>query len=274
MSKELENLIGQRFIQRTDVKAIQRGDIYMPHTDSGKRDGNRIGWNRQAIRDHIEGRVSYGHYLVDTDGMSKLFAFDIDLVKSEPEKGKTFHWIGIEPDGTWSDMEPREVNPREAWSHPKCPDNLKRYLTSQLLGTAHVLAQWTAELIEIPVAVAYSGSKGVHVYGLTGSARAEDCRDAAIEVIEMQGKFETIRGRCFYGPVDKGVKSMSSCVEVEVFPKQTDLDGKDLGNLMRLPLGVNAKGGRSFFVTLSSNVDEMQEVDPVRALEGGNPWQQ
>lgn len=272
MTKELEDLIGRRFIQRTDVKAIQRGDIYMPHTDTGKRDGGRLGWNRKAIRDHIEGRVSYGHYLVDTDGMSKLFAFDIDLAKADPENGKTFHWIGIEEDGTWSDMGPRTFDPRAAWMHPKCPANLKRYLTAQLKSTAELLAKWTADLIEIPVAVAYSGSKGVHVYGLTGTAPAEDCRDAAIEVIEMQGKFETIRGRCFYGPVDHGVKSDHSCVEVEVFPKQTNLDGKDLGNLMRLPLGSNNKGGRSFFLTLSSPVDELTETDPVKALEGGNPW--
>lgn len=272
MSKELEDLIGKRFIQRTDVKAIQRGEIYTPHTDSGKRDGNRIGWDRQAIRDHIEGRVSYGHYLVDPDGQSKLFAFDIDLAKADPDNGKTFQWIGLEPDGSWSDMEPRTFDPREAWAHPKCPEPLKRFMTACLTETAALLAKWIDELIQIPLAVAYSGSKGLHVYGFTGTADAEDCRDAAIEVIEMQGLYETIRGKCFYGPKDTSPKAMSSCVEIEIFPKQTNLDGKDLGNLMRLPLGDNAKGGRSHFVTLSSVVDEMTEMDPVKALEGGNPW--
>lgn len=270
MSKELEDLIGKRFIQRTDVKAIQRGDIYTPHTDTGKRDGNRIGWDRQAIRDHIEGRASYGHYLVDTEGQSKLFAFDIDLAKSGM-------WVGVEPDGSWTEMEPRECNPREAWNHPQCPENLKRFLTSQLLEVAEYLANTVHELVEVPVAVAYSGSKGVHVYGFTGTANAADCRDAATEVIEYTGKFERIRGDCFFGPKDRGAKRLGSCVDIEVFPKQANLDGKDLGNLMRLPLGVNAKGGESYFLSLDGEKtvagEQMAKMDPIVALEAMNPWQ-
>lgn len=267
MTTAVTDLLASKFIARKDVKAIQKGSAYMPVTTDGKVDSPRIKWSRNDLDAHVAGDRSYGHYLVSADNKCKLFAFDIDLNKSAT-------WLGIEADGTWSDMEPKQCNPREAWLHPKAPDNLRRFLTSQLREVAEDLARTTIDVLGLPVAVAYSGNKGVHVYGFTGLEQAEDVYQAAQEVISFSGHYESLRGKNFYRPADRSLKQGNEAVEIEVFPKQGNLDGKDLGNLMRLPLGVHAKSRReAYFVDCASPIDSMPSLDPVRALEGTNPWQ-
>jgi hypothetical protein len=272
---ELTNALANRFIQRRDVKAIQKQDMYMPVTDTGKVDGQRLPWTRDDLVAHVQGERSYGHYLVDREGNCKLFAFDLDLAQPDPRVERDMRWVGIEPDGSYTDMEPKKLNPRAAWQHPEGPENLRRFLVAQLRETAELLAAATYELLSVPVAVAYSGNKGLHVYGFTGAAPAEDVQAAALEVISYIDKFEPLRGKCFFKAVDEEPKRGLGCVETEVFPKQTNLDGKDLGNLMRLPLGRNTKSGqRSYFLNLNSPIDELVELDPLVALQGGNPWQE
>lgn len=267
MSTRVTDLLASKFIARKDVKAIQKGSAYMPVTTDGKVDSPRIKWSREDLDAHVAGERSYGHYLVGTDNQCKLFAFDIDLTKQSL-------WLGIEPDGTWSKMEPKQCNPREAWLHPKAPDTLRRFLTSQLREVAEDLARTTLDILGVPVAVAYSGNKGLHVYGFTGLAPAEDVREAALGIISFTGRYESLRGKNFYRPLNQDVKQGNPSIEVEVFPKQSNLDGKDLGNLMRLPLGTHAKSGKeAYFVDCASPIDEMPAMDPVRALEGDHPWQ-
>jgi hypothetical protein len=54
-----------------------------------------------------------------------------------------------------------------------------------------------------------------------------------------------------------------------MFPKQDSLNGKDLGNLMKLPLGINRKtGNRSYFVRNDCPYDQLREVDPLVAMAG------
>lgn len=269
----LENLLASKFIQRKDVKAIQRGGAYMPVLDRNK---NRVPWERQDLTDHVTGRKSFGHYLVGTDGNAKLFAFDIDLTKWDEKSGREQPtWLPIDEHGyTRRDAPPKALQPREAWLHPQAPDDLKRFLTAQMRGIAEILARICIELLEVPVAVTYSGNKGMHVYGLTGAASAQDLRGAAMEVISYAGCFEPLRGKNFFRHQDESPVTGYGCIDVEVFPKQDDLSGKDLGNLLRLPLGVNAKSGQqAFFANLSSPIDSLVEADPVAALEGGDPWQ-
>jgi hypothetical protein len=271
----LTNLLASKFIQRKDVKAIQSGSAYMPVTDTGKRDGNYIPWSRQDLEDHVTGRKSFGHYLVGRDGQAKLFAFDIDLTKwSERSERPQPTWLPIDADGaTVPCVEPKSLQPRDAWLHPKCPPELRRFLIAQMRGVADALARATVELLDVPVAVAYSGNKGLHVYGFTGAAPASDLRTAAVEVLEYSGSYEPLRGKNFYKHTDESPVTGYGCIDVEVFPKQDNLNEKDLGNLMRLPLGKHMKSGQqAFFLNLNSPVDELSPLDPVTALEGGNPW--
>jgi len=264
MTTEVTNLLASRFIQRKDVKAVQRGDIYYP---------DRSRWTRADLEAHVSGEKSFGHYLVGTDGQCKLFAFDIDLMKWDERNTRAQPtWVPIDENGYNADAEPKTLQPRDAWQHPKAPPELRRFLVAQMRGVADLLATLTADL-GIDVAVSYSGSKGMHVYGFTGAAPAHDVRGAAMDIIDIAGCFEPLRGKNFFRHASDDPRTGHGCIEVEVFPKQDDLSGKDLGNLLRLPLGVHTKSGkRAHFVTLNSHVDELVELDPVVALEGGSPW--
>lgn len=271
MTRELEDTIVKRFIERKDVKAKQRGAEYHPVV---RGNGERVPWSRADITAHLSGERSYGHYMVSPEGKAKLFAFDIDLEQPSKHTGKICRWIGINEDGTWEDMEPRECNPREAWHHPDAPDSLIRFLRSELVSTAHELTSMVNRLLpDVPVAVSYSGNKGIHVYGLTGPHSGDELREVAKEILSAVGKYEPIRGENFYASTGTDLKVHNTNVSIEVFPKQGNLEGKDLGNLMRLPLGVNAKSGkRAYFISLSNPVDApFKEIDPMVALEG-NPW--
>lgn len=264
---KLADLLASRFIQRTDVKAVQRQDAYIP---------DRSKWTRKDLLNHVAGQKSFGHYLVGQDGQCKLFAFDIDLTKWDEKSDRPQPmWLPIGEDGYYIDgVEPKPLQPRDAWLHPKAPPELKRYLTEQMRGIADLLARITVEVLGVPAAVAYSGSKGMHVYGFTGSAPAHDVRGAAMEVVSYADCFEPLRGKNFYKHRNDDPHIGYGCIDLEVFPKQDDLNGKDLGNLMRLPLGIHGKSKqRSHFVTLNSYADELVELDPVVALEGGEPWQ-
>lgn len=262
MSDDVATLIAKRFIARRDVKARQyaahgsQPGGYVPVTDG--KDGPRLPWKMQDLHDHIEKRQTYGHYLLDQDSNCKLFAFDIDLKEA----------------GAWCDMttgEIHEFNPREAWldrAHPSRP-----FLKFQMRMIAGKLARFVAQDLAVPVACAYTGAKGVHVYGLTGLISADDAREAALLTIESVGGYTPLRGNSFFtfenqDPID-GYPNFT----VEVFPKQSSLESKDLGNLMRLPLGRNLKStDPTFFLDLAAPMGELKPMDPLLALESGNPW--
>lgn len=265
MTTEITNLLASRFIQRKDVKAVQKGDAYYP---------DRSRWTRADLEAHVSGEKSFGHYLVDTESQCKLFAFDIDLMKWDEGRSTRSQptWVPIDGDGYSLDTEPKPLQPRDAWHHPKAPPELRRFLIAQMRGVADMFATLIADL-GIDVAVSYSGSKGMHVYGFTGTAPAHDVRGAAMDIIDIAGCFEPLRGKNFFRHISDDPRTGHGCIEVEVFPKQSNLDDKDLGNLLRLPLGTHAKSGnRAYFVTLNSNIDELVELDPIVALEGENPW--
>lgn len=270
----LADLLAKRFIQRRDAKAEQRSDAYRPVTDTGKADGKRLGWTRDDLRAHVNGDRSMGHYLVGSDGKAKLFAFDIDLTQPNPQTGRNPQWVPILEDGTHDESsDPKPLDPRKAWLHPQAPDSLKRYLTAQLRETAELLVTCVADVLSLECAVTYSGSKGLHVYGFTGPEPAGDVRGAALEVIDYLQVFEPLRGNNFFKHMNQDPYTGLGCIDVEVFPKQDNLDGKDLGNLMRLPLGINKKSGqRSYFLDLASPIDSLHEMDAEQALTNGNPW--
>lgn len=265
MTATLENLFAQKFIARTDAKAIQHHDgSWSVHTKNGKRDGERIPWGRDALREHLEGRNTFGHYLLSKESKCKLFAFDIDFRK---ETGS----LPTLPITTEDEVEYKNsfvpvVDLRAAWldrAHPA-----RDYMKLQLKELSHMLLRGIVEELEIPCAAAYSGAKGVHVFGFTGLMDAVEVREGAQIVLDSIGRFKPIRGENFVEHVDY------SNFSIEVFPKQGSLDGKDLGNLMRLPLGKNLKAPKepTFFMDMTCPMGVLKPMDAETALKIENPW--
>lgn len=241
MSDEIGNLLAKRFIQRRDVKAWQQ--------PNGSYLTDRTPITRADLRAHVSCERTLGHYLLGQDDCAKFFCFDIDLAK----------------DGVWDD-EP--IKPREEFANPNSPH--REGLVGQLVIMAESLARCTHRLYdEIPVAIAFSGSKGVHVYGLTGPAPGIEVRAAAMDVINQITQIKPLRGDNFFRH-----ENPEMSVEIEVFPKQASLEGKDLGNLLRLPLGRNQKGKEGIFLRCGGGKRaSFHPMDPLDALSGEQlPW--
>lgn len=241
LSDQLANLLAQRFISRSDVKAWQEpSGIYRP---------DRTKITRADLNAHIARERTMGHYLLGTDDRCKFFCFDIDLAKQ----------------GVW-DGQP--IEPRKEFLDDASP--YREGLTGQLVIAAESLAREANRAVDVPVAIAFSGSKGVHVYGFTGPEPAADQRTAALSILESIGSFKPLRGANFFAH-----ENPEMSVEIEVFPKQGSLDGKDLGNLLRLPLGRNLKSGREgcFLRCGGGKRAKFARMDPIAALSGVLPWE-
>lgn len=268
LSNEIADLIASRFIARRDVKAVQHSDgSWSPHTSDGTRDGERLPWRRSDINAHLEKTQTFGHYLLNSDSTCKLFAFDIDLEPNKPKgspRPYQGHWV--DEDGSV-----HEFDARADWQvrgHPS--RNWSKYQLKMI--SSKLAARITADL-EIPCAVAYSGGKGVHVYGFTGLVPAPDALEGALMVLESLGGWSPSRGNNFFRSDDQDPESGYPNLTIEVFPKQDSLSDGGLGNLMRLPLGRNLKSkDPTFFVDLTSPMAQMVPVDPVWAMTTTSPW--
>lgn len=260
---ELAAELGRRMIERRDVKAAQQANgAYHPVTDSGKPDGQRLPFKMSDLRDHVAGTRTYGHYLVSPEGNCRVFCFDIDLRKPDDKLDPPYL-----PE--WEDEAGlmHRHNPRETWLDDEHPARMD--LGVKLRCMAEGLARCAHRLLDIPVAVAYSGNKGLHVYGFVGSNPAGDVRACAQEVLDSLGCFEASRGANFFRHVDPA--SGYADLEIEIYPKQDTLDGKDLGNLLRLPMGVNQKSGNEgFFLDIDAEFWPFKPDDPMRALTVGS----
>ena len=291
---DLAGLLAKTFIARTDVKAMQNASgEYMPvqhcpecgrsfcaHTTPKTREG----WKRADIEAHLSGQKTYGHYLLNGNDQCKFFGFDIDL-------DKPGLWPGVTPvfpfpyevteDMRDEDLykEILEFHPRDAWldrGHPA-----RGWMKWQLRIVALHLAKTVRTELDIPVAVTYTGAKGLHVYGLTGLMSATDVREGAQIVLDSLagtslGAVSAVKGDCFYRFDNQDPIDGQPNLTIEVFPKQDSLDGKDLGNLMRLPLGRNLKNPKdpTFFVDMTSALADIRPLEPVYALTEAatQPW--
>lgn len=272
--REIAKTLAAKLIARPDVYAVQKHDIWMPVTDGKDGPYKKIGM--PDLLHHIHGQASYGHYLLNEKGQCKFFAFDIDLEKADAKNDIYFPVPGI---GTGSDWQPETFvpgDPREMWRNPKMMKVQREFLTFQLVSMAKKLACEIWEQFQIPVAVSYSGNKGMHVYALTGLIDAGDARDGAQIVLDTLGCFEAVRGNNFFKHKQNEVVDPVGDypqLSIEIFPKQAKLDdSKKLGNLMRLPTGRNLKGGESFFLDLRERSVEMTYRDPIEALTSPDPW--
>jgi hypothetical protein len=271
-AKALAKLFASKFIARPDIMAVQTRDgEYRPTRDLRTKEVLES-FSMRAILDHLEGDRTLGHYMIGPGNQVKLFALDLDLEKTGKLPDTKFgdQYLGWKP-----------CNPREEWMSRK--QGPGREVTKyQFRMMAHSLARIVEDELGIPVAVAYSGSKGVHIYGFTGPTTAARARKGAQIVLEAAG-WVLSRGNNFYR--FNGHKGRSSAqggdlldamenFSVEVYPKQDTMDDKDLGNLMRLPLGVNLKSPKDtpFFLDLRTAMTDFRPMDPIEALTTDNIW--
>lgn len=300
MSKELAKLFAAKFIQRPDVKAVQldrpggglqAGDWFPDsRIDPARRPNSPHlphGFNMDHLLAHLAGERTYGHYLLNEDDKCKLFCFDIDIKKEgsyvvqpnwsectsdDPAEQEAWYVENSVVNVVEKNAEP---NLREIWASRKREHAQARsWLKLQMRTIAHRLAGAVTDM-QIPCAVAYSGSKGIHVYGLTGSLPAAEVRAAAMMALDMTGEFVPARGKNFFQHKNDDPFHGFSNFDIEVFPKQESLDGKNLGNLLRLPLGKNWKSPNdpTFFLDMTGPMMEFKpHADPVALLTSGNPF--
>jgi hypothetical protein len=279
VSNEIANLLAQRFIARTDVKAIQTSNGYMPHVEDKRRpDETRLPWRREDLISHLNCKQTFGHYIINQKDQCKLFAFDVDLEQTG-WLPTLQHPIQSDPWFTDEEMDRyfetfESCNPRQAWLDRRHPG--RYHMKIQFREIAHKLIQAIRDELELPCTAAYSGSKGIHIYAFTGLISAHEAREGARIVLDSIGGLETFRGENFYRFKDQEPTAGYPNLTIEVFPKQDSLSGKDLGNLMRIPLGRNLKNPKdpTFFMSLWCEMSEMRPVDPIWALTKGAtaPW--
>ena len=192
-------------------------------------------FTERDLERHVKGEVSWGHYLIDpaTD-TTKMFAFDID-----------------------ADKEYRDMTDP---GHPEY-ERLMGDMCILATGLCYGIKRISGTGLTL---ISYGGGKGLHVLGVVEEPTPSDeVRKMAFKVLTKFGCFEKIRGDNFWKH-----DTMYPEFTLEVFPKQDSVKKGSFGNLMRLPLGVNAKTGRkAFFVKGDTN---MEPDDPTRALYGGS----
>lgn len=304
MTTDIAVLLAQKFIQRKDVKAIQVADGgYRP---------DRTPWKMGDLRAHVAGDRTFGHYLCDQESRVKLFVLDIDLEETK-EGGYQGNWVE-RPDMTGPDSDKyfgsdgtdgnalfladhvvHPASPRRDWRDPRHPG--REWWKYQMRTLADMFVTRIRQDLGLPCAAAYSGNKGLHVYGFTGECSAADARMLAMAAMELAagtfsvgGEFVATRGTNFYKYFANSGSAKTDAIDgfenlsIEIFPKQDTMDGKDLGNLVRLPMGVNQKSGRAksgggmkydpaFFLNqLTPVTDFTPHPNPVALLEEGDPF--
>lgn len=191
------------------------------------------------IHDHIEGTRSWGHYLLDTDSTTKIFAYDID-----------------------ADAEYRHVV-----TNPNDPGYERMWFIIHTMaeGLGSRAQRVSREIgINCKVILNYGGGKGMHVIGIFDEPLpAEASRSLAEAILGSFNCFQLHRGDIFWKH-----KEYYPELTIEIFPKQTKVDPGGYGNLMRLPLGVNAKTGRNAFLVKPGKI--LVPDDPIYALLEGS----
>lgn len=276
----LAKLLAKKYIARPDIRAVQHADgSYEPQRPSKdpqrpNRYREQLQFDMESLLAHLRGSQTYGHYMVASDDTVKLFAFDLDLVaKPVPMPRAQTH------ESVFTDFEDKD--PREHWMSRR-PGPGRNFLKYQMRCAAEQLAVTVFRELEIPVAVSYSGSKGLHVYGFTGPTTAQNAREAMRIVLDSMkesnpiGYWDLSRGKNVYSyqPRDSNTDRTLQVLTLETYPKQDSLENKDLGNLMRLPLGKHLRSPKdpTFFVDLRAPLTELAPMDPVEALTTTDPW--
>ena len=267
MADEVIAKLGEMFVARKDAYAFQVADgSWRAAQDNEQRP---LPFTMTGLRDHLAGSRTLGHYVVNQDNQTKIFCFDIDLRKmvrgTEEDARPTYLKV-------WGE-EPALIDPRGCYLEHgddadllKIRDQLRFQMRALAEGLGHAVWRVTGK----QVAVVDSGRKGLHVYALYGDLTdAKVVRADAEKVLEQLGFIPTKGSNFFMHRTDY------DCFEIELFPKQVDMDGKEYGNLLGLPLGIHRSTGvRKDFCDLRVGMDRgWQSVNPMEVLEKGFlPW--
>ena len=295
---DLAKLISKKFIQRPDAKAEQsHGGAWHPVREldeHGKMTGPNIPWKMGDLRAHLNGTRTFGNYMVDQENNVKLFVLDIDL----DDVGTWVQWpyLGADsPEATakyftedqgrndeafMNDSIIHESRPREEWHNRKHP--ARAWYKIQLRHLSDLLKRAIEKELGIQTAIAYTGNKGLHVYGFTGTMPASQAREGALLALEAAALIypgntdvQPHKGKNFYKFSDDDPHSKFTNMTVEIFPKQETLSNGGYGNLVRLPLGRNLKHPRDecFFIDTSimrvSSSEIVPHPDPIELLTKG-----
>ena len=267
MHPEVAELLMRYFVQRRDVKAYQcmkNMERYHEHSP-GAYHPIRREFTVQDMQDHLDKKITYGHYLMDSANMCRVFAFDIDLDKTgyfpaDPDIDGNSEGIPFRPVDHWRSR-------KTGWA--------RTWIQYQLRSLAEMLASTIRIELKLPALIAYSGSKGMHVYALSGPITGEDARAGIDIILDSLDCFAPSRGRNFFKHVNRHPVHGYPNFTIEVFPKQERVDNKEqkLGNLMRLPLGRNRKTtDPTFFVDCRYPLSSLVPLDPYIALKTLDPW--
>lgn len=298
METDLARLLSLKFIQRPDAKAQQSSDgawhpVRERDQSTGKMTGPNIPWKMRDLRDHIDGTKTFGNYLVDQENQVKLFVLDLDFEKlgtwvqwpylgaDSPEANRYFTDDMAENDRRFmNDTVIHESTPREDWLNRKHPG--RTWYKLQLRETSDLLHRAISKELGIQTAVAYTGNKGLHVYGFTGTVDATQAREGALLALEAAanlwpGSLDVlpVKGKNFYKFFDDSPTSYFNNLSIEIFPKQETLSNGGYGNLVRLPLGKNLKNPKDpcFFIDRDISRVAGNEIvphpDPAQLLNEG-----
>lgn len=274
-ARTLAKLLASKFIARPDVIAVQRPDgEYRPDREQK--------FTMDLLMQHLQGETTLGHYISTAESKVKLFVIDIDLLKSDGSRTECPLMplpTGYNRDtGEFIEYEPTDL--RAFWASRK-PGPGRDILKQHMRSAVQRLASSIMTNLGINALAAYSGGKGVHVYGFTGLTTAERARKAALITMESCG-WALSKGNNFFRNSTPAIGEPESPMagfpyfEAEVFPKQDSVDdlGEHLGNLVRLPLGVNQKSpkDRPFFIDLREPLTSLVPMDPIEALTITDPF--
>lgn len=170
--------------------------------------------------DHLNGRITYGIYLMRSDSTVKTAVVDVDLIKSFRSKRLT------------SDQ--RRTVYRES-----------NYLTERIPSVS-------AEKNLYPL-MEISGGKGYHFWYFF---------DPAIAASVARNLLESIVA---------AIRSDLTAFNMEVFPKQDQLKGKGLGNLVKLPLGIHRKTGKRSIFPQCRNRDIREQLEFLKTVRISEP---
>ena len=255
---EIARLMGSQLIERRDAKAVQKPNgAYNPvREDMRNTDSPLVGWHVNDIIDHVQGKTTYGPYLVKPETNTvRCVAFDIDIrAKARPEAGEEpifFGGVEIDPRAIWLSDEKTEV---------------RADIGRQLLAMTYGLGIYVKKILDTKVLFSYSGSKGAHVIAvLDEGTPAMDARDAARRVLDATGVIMEEHGDNFFKHVDS-----FPALQIELFPKQDEVTTDSFGNLMRLPLGVNRKTRKSGMFMMISQDLKVKSDNALTALSRGS----
>jgi len=244
----LPDLLAKKFINRSDVKAVQWSDGAGYNPLRGKP------FTYRDLKQHLSGEKSYGHYMVSQDDMSKLGAFDLDAGRDEI----TINLYEEESDR----MSGPEITfvPREAMAQLDHPGR-ETYIRFLRVAAAGLEAFSSRMIPGCMTATSFSGGKGLHVYVFMPSQMKSDrIRKLLSSVMgKTRPTWEPLRGDNFWHTPNQ----IFPGIEIELFPKQSKIS--DLGNLMRLPLGRHNKTKMDAFF-IDTNARET-ELLPANAFE-------